>query len=57
VRREELEPRTQTIERMVARQLELAACYARLWKRTGHEKFKHIATREANAAERMMKGI
>jgi len=42
---------------MVARQLELAACYARLWKRTGHEKFKHIATREANAAERMMKGI
>lgn len=44
-------------EKNIAKQLQLASIYVRLFRRTGVERFKHVATREANTAERMMRRI
>jgi hypothetical protein len=54
--RAEIPERQLRRDNLVQKQLELSLRYTRLWLRTGHLEFKHIATREANVAERMMRG-
>lgn len=57
LRRDELAKPSMRLEMQVAKQLELAARYTRLARRTGLARFRIIASCEANTAERLMKGI